>query len=182
MREQRVTAYTLTPEFRRVPDLGAFVYRPERGWAWAQRAAIWVLRKLGCHPELTVETWRRDSRDNESIVETLHRQFAFMDNQALRNGCVIYMGPMTFKTFAIDIGPTVLDMMMRGPVELDARPRFASHREPQGWFESVPIIVLPWMEGFLIAPAPRHVAIGRWDGPAHHGPLSPHPLNPLDLG
>lgn len=153
-RENTVTAYVLgSTRATRVND-DAFTFQPARGWVWAQRAAIWVLRKLGCHQRVELEVWHRNSLDNDPIVVALERQHMLLRERRLEDGAVIYMGPDTFTKFAGEMGPSVVrDHLYRQVFELDAGAMRSSRERPEGWFQSVPIIVLPWMEGYVFAPA-----------------------------
>lgn len=176
-RENTVTAYVLgSTRATRVND-DAFTFQPSRGWVWAQRAAIWVLRKLGCHQRVELEVWRRNSLDNDPIVVALERQHVLLRERLLEDGAVIYMGPDTFTKFAGEMGPSVVrDHLYRQVFELDAGAMRASRERPEGWFQSVPIIVLPWMEGYLFAPARTAavpVRVRRDSYPDVRGPLMP---------
>lgn len=121
--------------------------RPEKGWCWLQRAAFAVLDWVGAHHEDTVTTYSRSPQENAALLKSLFGQeghwIEYVHHEATPH---IYMGPddhmdlmklaefrnMNYATFT-------------GRIE-------TMDRRSGGKWHDIPITIVPWMKGVLVAP------------------------------
>jgi hypothetical protein len=120
--------------------------RPDKGWRWLQRFAIKVLDWIGAHHETTVTTYSRTSEENTSLLQSLLGQegtwIEYVHHKATPH---IYIGPDEHRDLmALAEFRDMNYATFTGRIE--TRNRYG------GKWHNIPITVVPWMKGVLLAP------------------------------
>lgn len=152
MWERQVVEFVTTDYERREyqsPD--RFTLRPDLKYVWLQRAAIWVLRKLGCYAMLTETTAIRKTLDTTGIAERLWK----MDSEVFmiynRHGEHLLVGQQEFADIASGFS-------MNHPFSVDLQyawvepGRYPPDAIPKPSIRGMKVTVIPWMKGMLVLP------------------------------
>lgn len=127
----------------REPDPVSYTFTPSKGYVWAQRAAIWVLHKIGAHRIAHGETFTRRVIDKKDLVDKLfHSHRAVVDQLARQPGTLL-------------IGADEWHRLMAGPearqlIDFSVRIHFSDRRGPR--IIDMRVVVVPWMQGILPVP------------------------------
>ena len=137
-----------------------FQYRAERQHRWLQKAALWVLRKLGCFAVTTTVSYQKKVLDIPTFMANICRQHAELCAFYQRNGDRLLLGPEEFSRLAETCFPErIPEFLFEGRYCLE-RPA-PSLAGPNDYFGSccagvdilgLKVTVIPWMKGMLVIP------------------------------
>lgn len=124
-----------------------YEWRHDKGWRWLQRLAFKVLDWIGAHHEKTVTTYLRTPQENASLLKSLLGQegawIEYVHHEATPH---IYIGPDEHR-----------DLMALAEFRDMNYATFTGRIETRdgrygGVWHDIPITVVPWMKGALLAP------------------------------
>lgn len=122
-----------------------FAYRPERGYAWLQRACIWILRKLGCNAvgeelKVTRQLIRQDNVADALMQQSEVARHIFRDPDRIHR---VLMGPDQYQEIMKELWSAGY-LTFRGNATggINGRPVVFG----------LEVTVVPWMHGLLVMP------------------------------
>ena len=115
-----------------IKDLETYVYTPTNGWAWLQRIAIWILRKLHCY-ETKIAYQRVEFCTSEFMNFLLKQRKEVLEH---------FHGAKEFRVLvgADDMERTLQLPYIRNIINFEVR------------VAGMNVTVVPWMKGILVLP------------------------------
>ena len=118
-----------------------FTYKPERGWAWAHRACLWVLARIGCHNTYERLKHTRYLIPTDDVFGAIVAQIDAREAIAYRDATTVYMGPEDLqRIIGADVGRNYIEFHARGSLGVDGAVRVFG----------LNVKVIPWMRGILV--------------------------------
>lgn len=127
-----------TDSLVRVND--AFAFNPRRGWQWLQRAALWVLQKLGCYYMEKNSSYSYHALHVPTFMERIYCQQQELRRTYGKKAVTLLMG-------AEDYREMMGSAEVRQYVELD----LSGITKVQG----LQLKIIPWMRGVVVLPRDR---------------------------
>lgn len=144
--QQSVIFYNITRSEEVLVNRTLFELRHDRGWVWLQRAAFWVLSKIGAFHLDTSVVFHRTPGENNNVLDSLVAQHAYwLDAMWHLDRPQIFMGPDDYPELL-----RLAEFMDMTPVSFSGRIRLG-YRTRVKWRE-IPISVIPWMKGAILVP------------------------------
>lgn len=147
MDRQRVDFVKIEHSFELVQIKDRYEFSAARKWPWLQRICFGILNWLGANAEDTVEVFSRVKQENDDILVSLFGQQGIWLERAYREKCRIYMGPGDYKKLMV-----IAHKNGMRPFDLDAGIQISTPENRVGTWCSIPITVIPWMDGAVLVP------------------------------
>lgn len=140
-----VTIYNMKTTRIKKELFDTFCFRQDKNFHFIQKIALKLLSKLGCTASVFDEKYSRIEIDSEDFMRSFMAQYKTVLENTHYDPKMVYMGPKDFEKFArVSWGDGVNLKEMNIPIEL--------RNNGQKYIIGLRIIIVPWMDGVLIAP------------------------------
>ena len=120
-----------------------FCLQPKRGWLWAQKLALWMLRKLGCQWNESVVKYERHVIDPGKFLDVLQRQQRGLLDHCHHQARHLLIG-------SDDFAELMCSDVLRHHHQFIAEYRHSDG--VRGTMFGLKVTIVPWMTGFLVMP------------------------------
>jgi hypothetical protein len=120
-----------------------YEYRPERGWIWAQRVCLAVLKMIGAHAQDVEVAIEKHVLDADSFMERLFKQQSALMTDFMMMPELLLIG-------SADYAELMGDLEIQSMINFNVKYKIGYRGSVEVC--GLRVVVVPWMKGMIVMP------------------------------